>query len=294
MGKIDKKHPLPKQDELIEITDRYCSDKVQPSVKVGASYIVKRTENLKDGTLVLVVYSHSDSKKEQRINASRFGWMILTQDILKERAFIEECKRDTQEIQDKFSFDEHIFIAFVPLIFAHLAFYYAGKCRRYAADKRISILKKLGRAYDALEREYDREIGKDLDYKHRQNIKDEAMRFIEEYQKDFQILWFSVNQEFKKKMPEWPYSDMRSEAICGMIMIDLYNEHNKSVDALIASRLGGCKNSIKNPKIEALYSILDAYAGEVGKFDFQEKNVQLAKAVICNRVQQINFQITKD
>ena len=43
MGKIDKKHPLPKQDELIEITDRYCSDKVQPSVKVGASYIVKRT-----------------------------------------------------------------------------------------------------------------------------------------------------------------------------------------------------------------------------------------------------------
>ena len=77
-------------------------------------------------------------------------------------------------------------------------------------------------------------------------------------------------------------------------MIDLYNEHNKSVDALIASRLGGCKNSVKNPKIEALYSILDAYAGEVGKFDFQEKNVQLAKAVIRNRVQQINFQITKD
>lgn len=94
MGKIDKNHPLPKQDELIEITDRYCSDKVQPSVKVGASYIVKRTENLKDGTLVLVVYSHSDSKKEQRINASRFGWMILTQDILKERAFIAECKRE--------------------------------------------------------------------------------------------------------------------------------------------------------------------------------------------------------
>ena len=155
-------------------------------------------------------------------------------------------------------------------------------------------MKNLGRAFDALEREYDTEIGKDLDYKHRQNIKDESMRFIEEYQKDFQILWFSVNQEFKKKMPEWPYSDMRSEAICGMIMIDLYNEHNKSVDALIASRLGGCKNSVKNPKIEALYSILDAYAGEVGKFDFQEMNVQLAKAVIRNRVQQINFQISKD
>lgn len=89
MGKLDKKHPLPKQDEIIEITERHCSDKVQPSVKIGASYIVKRTESLKDGTLVLVVYSHSDSKKEQRINASRFGWMILTKDIIRERAFIE-------------------------------------------------------------------------------------------------------------------------------------------------------------------------------------------------------------
>ena len=143
MGKIDKKHPLPKQDVLIEITDRYCSDKVQPSVKVGASYIVKRTENIQDGTLVLVVYSRADSKKEQRINASRFGWMILTKDILRERTFIAECKRNTQEMQEKFSFNEHVFIAFVPLIFAHIAFYYAGKCRRYAADKRISILKNV-------------------------------------------------------------------------------------------------------------------------------------------------------
>lgn len=212
----------------------------------------------------------------------------------REKKFREECKKEVEEIQNNFSFAEHIYIAFVPLIFTHLAFFYGQRCRRYAADKRISILKKLGRTFDMVQTEYQNELSKDLDYKHRDNIKSETTRFMAEYQRDFQILWLSVNQEFKKVMPDYPYSDMRSEAICGMLMIDLYNEHNKSVDALISSRLGGCRNSVSNPKIEALYSILDAYAGEVGKFDFKERNVQLAKTVILRRVQQIDFQITKN
>lgn len=213
---------------------------------------------------------------------------------MRERLFREQCKRDTEALRQKLTFEEHKFIAFVPLVFAYLTFHYGERCRRYAADHRISILKSLGRAFDSLEKEYDNELSKDLDYTHRKNIKDESMRFVEMFEKDFQILWLSVNQEFKRKMPDWPYDDMRSDAICGMIMRSLYNEHAKYVAELIEKRLGKSQGDITNPKIESLGLILEAYAGEVGKFNFKDKNVQLAKKIIRNRVREIKFNITTE
>lgn len=292
MNHTSTNNPTPKEGELIEITERRCGGKVQPTVKAGDSYLVKSTDRLKDGTPVLVVYNRSDAKREQRINAARFGWTVLTEEMLEERAFKEKIRKTTLDIQDKFSQAEHLYMVLVPQVYAQLAFRYARRCRKYAAANRIAMLTKLGKAYDTLERDYEEDVGKDLDYNHRQNVRRETVRFFETYQRDFMILYLSVNQEFKKKMPDWPYSDMRSEAICGMLMIDLYREHNKTVDSLIASRLGRGMNSVANPKIEALYSILDAYAGEVGRYDFNERNVQTAKAVIRNRVKQIDFDIT--
>lgn len=197
-------------------------------------------------------------------------------------------------MMNSFSQREHIQMAFIPLIFADLAFDYADKCRRYAADQRIEILKKLGRAYDEVKRNYFDSVSKDLDRTHQRNVEQEMARFKEEYRKDFTILWFSVNAEFKKKMPDYPYSDMRTDAICGMLMVDLLYQNNTHMDEVIAERLGDKRQSIHDPKIDALRSILDAYAGEVGQFDFKNENVELAKNIILRRVNEIEFNITND
>lgn len=211
-----------------------------------------------------------------------------------EREFREGVKKDTEKMMKSFTQREYIQMAFIPLIFSDLAFDYADKCRRYAADQRIEILKKLGRAYDEVKRNYFDSVSRDLDRTHQRNVEQEMARFKEEYRKDFTILWFSVNSEFKKKMPDYPYSDMRTDAICGMLMVDLLYQNNTHMDEVIAERLGEKRQSIHDPKIDALRSILDAYAGEVGQFDFKNENVELAKNIILRRVNEIEFNITND
>ena len=294
MSNKKKNHPIPKFGEVIEITARRCSEKQSPLIEVGKSYICKGMSTLKDGTTVVEIAHPKKKKATLRVNALRFDWQILTEEIKMERAFKEGVKQDTERMMKSFTQREHIQMAFIPLIFADLAFHYADRCRRYAADNRISILKKLGRAYDGLKRSYQDQVNKDLDIKHQRQVSHEMERFMSEYSKDFTIMWFSINNEFKREMPDYPYSDMRTDAICGIQMIDLLYENNKNMDKLIAERLKEKRQSIHDPKIDALRSILDAYAGEVGKFNYQNQDVELSKKIILRRVNEIEFEITND
>lgn len=294
MSNKKKKHPIPKYGDVIEITARRCSDKQSPLVEVGKSYICKGVSTLKDGTMVVEIAHPKKKKAILRVNALRFDWQILTEEIKMERAFKDGVKKDTERMMKAFTQREQIQMAFIPLIFADLAFHYADRCRRYAADNRIEILKKLGRAYDELKRSYQDQVNKDLDIKHQNQVSKEMKRFMSEYSKDFTIMWFSINNEFKRKMPDYPYSDMRTDAICGIQMIDLLYENNKNMDKLIAERLKEKRQSIHDPKIDALRSILDAYAGEIGKFNYQNQDVELSKKIILRRVNEIEFEITND
>lgn len=294
MSNKKKNHPIPKYGEVIEITARRCSDKQSPLVEVGKSYICKGVSNLKDGTMVVEIAHPKKKKATLRVNALRFDWQILTEEIKMERAFKDGVKQDTERMMKAFTQREHIQMAFIPLIFADLAFHYADRCRRYAADNRIEILKKLGRAYDELKRSYQDQVNKDLDIKHQRQVSHEMKRFMSEYSNDFTIMWYSINSEFKREMPDYPYSDMRTDAICGIQMIDLLYENNKNMDKLIAERLKEKRQSIHDSKIDALRSILDAYAGEVGKFNYQNQDVELSKKIILRRVNEIEFEITND
>lgn len=292
MGSKKRNHPIPKQGEMIEITARRCSEKQSPLIEVGKSYVCKGVETLKDGTTVIEVVHPKRKKSVLRVNALRFDWQILTQEMRVEREFKEMVKKDTEKMMTAFTEREHIQMAFIPLVLADLAFYYADRCRRYAADKRIEILKKLGRAYDELKRSYIDQVSKDLDMKHQKNIHIQRDEFMAEYRNDFTILWFTVNNEFMRKMPNYPYSDMRTDAICGILMIDLLYENNTRMDKVIAERLGEVRQSIHDPKLDALRSILDAYAGEVGNFDYKNKDVILAKKIIMRRMNEVEFEIT--
>lgn len=294
MSNKKKKHPVPKFGEVIEITARRCSEKQSPLIEVGKSYICKGVSTLKDGTIVVEIAHPKKKKATLRVNALRFDWRILTEEIKMERAFKDGVKKDTERMMRAFTQREHIQMAFIPLIFADLAFHYADRCRRYAADNRIEILKKLGRAYDDLKRSYQDQVNKDLDIKHQRQVSHEMNRFMSEYSNDFTIMWYSINSEFKREMPDYPYSDMRTDAICGIQMIDLLYENNKNMDKLIAERLKEKRQSIHDPKIDALRSILDAYAGEVGKFNYQNQDVDLSKKIILRRVNEIEFEITND
>lgn len=283
----------PKAGEMIEITARHCSDKVSPLLRLGGRFIVKETAALSDtdATLVLVLYHPTRKKATLRANALRFEWRIITPDILKAEAFKKEVAEETSKLLTDFSKEEQLNIAFVPLIFNHIAWFYAMKAVQISVDNRISILKKVTRGIRKLRKDYEEEISKDLDRRHIKHIEDETERFIASFQNDFTILYFTVNREFLKRMPDYPYIEMRCFAIMAMLFIRHVDEHNKRMDALIASRLGESKASVRMPIMDALYSCMDAYAGEIGSFDWNNLDIKRCMQIFRNNVGKIEFEI---
>lgn len=203
---------------------------------------------------------------------------------IREEQFKRDVAESTSKLISEFTTEEQIQIAFVPLIFNHIAWVYAMKAVQKSVDYRIELLKKITRAVRMLRKEYEQEVSKDLDYRHQKHLESETERFMDEFQRDFTILYFSVNQEFKREMPNYPYDDLRTYAIMSMLMIRFVDEHNKRMDKLIVSRLGKSKDSVRMPIMDALHDCMDAFAGEVGKFDYSNKDVVMAMRVIANDI----------
>lgn len=277
--------------DLIEITARHCGDKVSPLLQIGIRFVVRNVSELKDGTEVIEVAHPTRKKSVLRMNAMRFEWKRFSFEDLREEQFKKDIANDTLRLLSEFTFEEQINIAFVPLIFNHLAWIYAMKAVQKGADYRVDMLKKITRRVRALKVEYEREVSKDLDIRHQKHIEDETERFMSEYAKDFMILYFSVNREFKKKMPDYPYDDLRTYAIVSILMIRHVDEHNGRMDELIASRLGDSKESVRMPIMDELNTCMEAFAGEMGKFDYSNADVQLAMRVIDVDVSKIDFVI---
>lgn len=188
-----------KAGDFIEITARKVSDKVQPEIKVGGIYHVNRVEQLKSGATVLVIDKDRKKNKTVRCNAERFTWEVRTPAEVQEKQFKEQCNADTKALMESFTFEEHVQIAFVPLIIAQVAWVYADKVVRYCADKRISEVKKLSRTVKQLREHYLVQLSKDLDREHLNKILSQADELINVCAFDFQILYYSTCNEINRQ-----------------------------------------------------------------------------------------------
>lgn len=277
--------------KMIRITERKCSPNIQKNIKKGVLYVVHDTDTLKYGTPVLIVSNGKANAKTSRINANRFSWEEVSMKQCAEEKFREDCKKTSEQLRNNFTMQEHIRIAIVPCILANIAFRYGDKARKGGADNRISILRPLSKAYDKLKEAYLKELSLDLDSAHIKSIDDQTAAFMKVRAYDFQILWYSVHNELNRKIEDCPYIDMRVDAICGMLLIDMAKQMVADIDKLIRERIPGTENTIFNPKLSALRDILDAYAGEIDGFDFNENNCQMSIRIIRNRIMQIEFNV---
>lgn len=278
---------IPQPLQLITITKRKCSDKVQPHIKCGTMYVVKSVEKLSDGTPVLLL---ADNRKDNtvRVNANRFEWQLADDRDLQ---IDLQDNRKNKELIDYFTFEEQTRIAFTPLVLAHLAITYGRRSREAAAKHKLSILRPLARKFDQLVKEYEQDISNTLTYDSRKKVEDSTDLFMRTFAHDFQLLWFSVNNEFKRVHPNFPFGDMRTDALCGAVMVDMLYQHTNNMDKMISKRLSRENNTIPNPKIAAIRHILMGYAGEADKFNFKENNVVLAKKVLLKRINEIQFEL---
>lgn len=198
---------------------------------------------------------------------------------------------ETKRIQEVFTLREQMLIAFFPCVISEIVWHYVDEVLASCAENKISILKKICRSVKELKEEYYLCERESLDYHHRKMLKQQTERFLDEYGYNFMTLFFSVNNEFKKEMPDYPYDTMRTKAIIAMLFIRLLDEHNRDMDKLIMRKMREQKNSVRTPLMGKLYTCMDSIAGEVGKFDFKDRNVCTAMKVISNKLYEIEFEL---
>lgn len=194
---------------------------------------------------------------------------------------------------ERLTLDEQMRVSFVPLIITHLAWVYADKAMACAARDKVSLLKKLSRTLKMVHQKYNEELRRELDYNHLQNVIRQTEMCISEINRDLTILYFSVNQELKRKVPQYGFDEQRTYAVISTLFIDLLKQHNREMDKLLAEKLNdrNLAPGIVPPLIQHLHTGMVAFAGVEGKFDYREQNVVTAMKVIKNRIDSIEFSV---
>lgn len=212
---------------------------------------------------------------------------------LQEKKFRDDVSESTRKMMERLTLDEQMRVSFVPLIITHLAWVYADKAMACAARDKVSLLKKLSRTMKMVHQRYNDELRRELDYNHLQNVIKQTEMCMDEISRDLTILYFTVNQELKRKVPQYGFDEQRTYAIISTLFIDLLKQHNREMDKLLAEKLNdrNLAPSIVPPLIQSLHTGMVAFAGVEGKFDYREQNVVMAMKVIKNRIDSIEFSV---
>lgn len=212
---------------------------------------------------------------------------------LQEKKFRDDVSESTRKMMERLTLDEQMRVSFVPLIITHLAWVYADKAMACAARDKVTLLKKLSRTLKMVHQKYNEELRRELDYNHLQNVVKQTEMCMDEISRDLTILYFSVNQELKRKVPRYGFDEQRTYAIISTLFIDLLKQHNRDMDKLLAEKLNdrNLAPSIVPPLTQHLHTGMVAFAGVEGKFDYREQNVVMAMKVIKNRIDSIEFSV---
>lgn len=183
----------------------------------------------KGGKLVSRKTHFGCSEKKEQPKVMPLAGLPIT-----EEQFKKSVHDDTLTMLETFTFDENMQIAFTPLIITEVAWKYAYIVLDHAAKERISETKKLSRVVKTLREKYLSDCRKDLDNAHLESMKEAAEVFVNSCGNDFMILFYSLNNEFKKQWYDLEYLDMRTYAGIAIIILQLLKEHNMRMEELMA------------------------------------------------------------
>ena len=287
---------------LIRITER--NTKLQPNVKVGSVYELIGTETTPTGILVAVVYSTETKSKQMNINAQRFTWELVTLAQLQqeqaqrkkaeqEAKFRESCKTDVQRILEAFTVQEHVQITFIPLVLNEIAWEFARRAMALGARDKVQDLKKLSRVLKQLRKHYEKVVCQDLLPSDLQNIQRQSLEFMQEHAYHFQIMYYTLYNVLSRQNGRLPFEELRITALCAMLVIRCCDMHNEKCDDMLRERLGKITASKRMPDMDALYSGMDAFTGEIKPFDWQDNNVQMCMGILRNNLLKCEFEVGK-
>lgn len=179
-----------------------------------------------------------------------------------DRAVREASARSAALLRSNCTLREQSLICFAPLVLIDIAFTYAGKCRNYAAKKRVLNLKPVCRAFDACTTRWQETIASALDYEHRNHIHTEAKKFMRECGNDFARMWFTACNLWNIGHAHLPHQPLRVDALCGLLMLNATKRLSDMNNTMLRQRIGirndGCYETAETKQLR---KILEAYIG---------------------------------
>ena len=234
------------------------------------------------------------NRASQEQSKPRTEQAIPSLNEIKEAAFLKKVSDGVQQLVDNLTLNEQMRVALVPLILEQIAWIYADKAMACAARDKVSLLKKLSRVLKLVHQKWNAELRRDLDFNHMKNVDEQVKMCVEGHlAHDLTILYWTVNREFKRAVPEYPHEELRTYAIISTLFIDMLKEYNSKVDALLAEKLNrkDLEESVIPPIIKELRKGMVAFAGVEGKFNYDNSDIKLGMEIIGKKIERIEFSL---
>lgn len=213
-----------------------------------------------------------------------------TMKVTNDQSFHREVAINTKQLYNSFSYHEQMEIAFFPLVITELAWRYAFKVLDEAAAHKISETVKLSRAVRELRKKYIEDMQIDLDSWHMNNLFESVEEFHTETTIEFTQLYYSVNNEIKRRHADIDYKELKTYAYISLAMIDALRRHNKSMNEVIAKRLSvdtRMRSLLVPPRTSVLGECMEAFLSPVRYENIS--HVDTAIKIILNKIRQQEF-----
>lgn len=264
-----KKQQTYKLGELIQITERKVSDKIQPKIKVGELYLVLKEEKpTKSGAICLSVINYDKAfdgyiagmtninpKLVMRCNADRFEWIKKSRAKVKEEfskrqiAYLKQQEKiQDQQIQDKFTDKERIRMAYVPYLFAELAWHYAYKAVDLSVQRRVDDLKKAVRNIKQLRSDFLCELRKKMSQPVLEAAQKRVSIAMDVHSLDFFKFENTIKNEVEREYLGSKNNDIRAYAYMSMLCYESQRRVDIDNAKLISKKLGGSVSEIESYK----------------------------------------------
>lgn len=271
-----------KLGDLIVITRRKCSDKVQPKIKVGDHYLVLKESKLKSGALTLSVADFATMAREgiknphanivpkmiMRCNQERFEWVRKSQKELLAQfnEFKEEFKKEQEQkeeafLKERFSEAERIRMAYYPYIYAELAWYYSLRALEIVKDRRIEALKRTSRKLQEYRCNFMVDLARKMGHKVLNCAQGKVLQMLKDRKMDFFIFFTTVQNEINRQHVGIPDDDVKAYAYMSKLCIESQQRLDDENVEIIRQRLGFATRHESFPYMSGLKACMQEYLG---------------------------------
>lgn len=276
--------------KLIQIIERNCSDKIQPSIAINKRYFATETEPLKDGTKCLIIRENKNSKAH-KINAKRFKWREVEAAQVQQRIEKNEVKEQQELLSSKYSVNELAHQIIMPLVIYSISIVFVERLLEELVRNKISETRKLARTMRMLIQEWRNMLSKHQERSTANLIDNVVSAFMRECNNDFIRFYISVNNAIKREFKDFPYKDATTNAIIALQVISYANEFLNSISNDVKGAINRKKEYISSPIIDSLKECVEACAGNINiDLILNDDVVKMNIAVMHNRLKAIQFE----